>query len=178
MGGYQHTGVGAASGSGQYVEYAQMNAAIAALLPSGTKLVFPQAAAPTGWTQITTNNDCALRIVSGTGGGSYTAGQSFSSAVASGSVDGHIITLGEMPYHTHSDAGHAHQSPEGIASGYGFVSGSVYVNQMMVSSGPPVTTTTGYANLSYVGGGAAHSHTFTSAALNIKYADAIIASKN
>lgn len=37
---------------------------------SGTKMAFFQAAAPTGWTQITTHNDKALRVVSGSGGGS------------------------------------------------------------------------------------------------------------
>ena len=39
------------------------------LLASGTKSVFVQAAAPTGWTKDTGNNDAALRVVSGTGGG-------------------------------------------------------------------------------------------------------------
>ena len=32
---------------------------------SGTKVVFAQASAPTGWTQDTTHNDKALRVVSG-----------------------------------------------------------------------------------------------------------------
>lgn len=35
-----------------------------------TKLVFYQASAPTGWTKDTSQNDKALRVVSGTGGGS------------------------------------------------------------------------------------------------------------
>lgn len=38
--------------------------------PSGTKMVFFQASAPTGWTQDTTHNNKALRVVSGSGGGS------------------------------------------------------------------------------------------------------------
>jgi hypothetical protein len=39
------------------------------LVPSGTKMVFGQATAPTGWTKDTTYNDKMLRIVSGSGGG-------------------------------------------------------------------------------------------------------------
>lgn len=34
--------------------------------PSGTRLLFQQTAAPTGWTKDTTHNDKALRVVSGT----------------------------------------------------------------------------------------------------------------
>jgi len=37
--------------------------------PPGTRLVFYQAAAPTGWTLDTTNNDYMLRVVSSNGGG-------------------------------------------------------------------------------------------------------------
>jgi hypothetical protein len=38
--------------------------------PSGTVSLFYRATAPTGWTQVTTQNDKMLRVVSGTGGGS------------------------------------------------------------------------------------------------------------
>jgi hypothetical protein len=38
-------------------------------IPSGTVMVFFQSAPPTGWTQVTTQNDKALRVVSGAGGG-------------------------------------------------------------------------------------------------------------
>ncbi len=37
--------------------------------PSGTKMLFTQAAAPTGWVQDTSQNDRVIRVVSGTGGG-------------------------------------------------------------------------------------------------------------
>ena len=36
--------------------------------PSGTKMLFQQTAAPTGWTKDTGSNDVALRVVSGTVG--------------------------------------------------------------------------------------------------------------
>lgn len=37
---------------------------------AGTTLLFYQAAAPTGWTKVTTHDNKTLRVVSGTGGGS------------------------------------------------------------------------------------------------------------
>lgn len=39
------------------------------LTPAGTIMVFGQAAAPSGWTQIVADNDKILRVVSGAGGG-------------------------------------------------------------------------------------------------------------
>lgn len=43
---------------------------IATVIPVGTATVFYQAAAPIGWTKIVTQDDKALRVVSGTGGSS------------------------------------------------------------------------------------------------------------
>ncbi len=42
-------------------------------VPSGTKMLFQQTSAPTGWTKITTTNNAALRLVSGTVGSGGTA---------------------------------------------------------------------------------------------------------
>jgi len=94
--------------------------------PQGTKMVFFQASAPTGWTQDTSNNDKALRIVSGQGGGTggthalssppslahthtgaahthstpnHTHGNTIS-------VGAHTLTISQMPSHTHTDTGH------------------------------------------------------------------------
>lgn len=39
------------------------------IIPQSTPMLFLRASAPTGWTQVTTQNDKALRVVSGTGGG-------------------------------------------------------------------------------------------------------------
>lgn len=42
-------------------------------VPSGTKMLFQQTSAPTGWTKITATNNAALRVVSGTVGSGGTA---------------------------------------------------------------------------------------------------------
>ena len=60
--------------------------------PSGTKMIFQQTSAPTGWTKITTDNNKALRLVNGTvsSGGN----QSFTSAFASRTPAGNIGASG------------------------------------------------------------------------------------
>lgn len=80
-------------------------------LPSGTKLMFPQAAAPTGWTQVTddTANNRMLRVVNSTGAGT-------------GGTHSPILN-NVVPSHTHSftsgnqSADHAHYT-SGTTSGF------------------------------------------------------------
>jgi len=82
--------------------------AATASIPAGSKTNFFQAAAPTGWTQCTSYNDYAIRIVNGTGGG--TGGTvAFSTAFASqtpagtisGSVGATTLSTTQIPSHTH-----------------------------------------------------------------------------
>ena len=63
------------------------------LLPSGTRLLFHNSSAPTGWTKDTSINDSALRVVSGTPGSGGSTG--FSSALGSPSVSGSVSLSGE-----------------------------------------------------------------------------------
>jgi len=76
-------------------------------IPAGTRMLFQQTAAPTGWTKITTEDDKALRVVSGTAstGGSVAftsafAAQSVAGTIAntvSGSVGGTTLTNAQLP---------------------------------------------------------------------------------
>jgi hypothetical protein len=59
---------------------------------TGTTLLFYQASAPTGWTKVTTHDNKALRVVSGTGGGSGGT-TNFTTVFASRTVP--------LPQHTH-----------------------------------------------------------------------------
>jgi len=63
------------------------------LLPSGTRLLFHNSSAPTGWTKDTSIDDSALRVVSGTPGSGGSSG--FSSALGSPSVSGSVSLSGE-----------------------------------------------------------------------------------
>ena len=80
--------------------------------PSGTKMLFQQAAAPTGWTKDTTHNNKALRVVTGTpgSGGSRTFSDVFQNATVTGTVGNTTLTLDQIPTHTHgiTDPGHTH----------------------------------------------------------------------
>ena len=81
--------------------------------PSGTKMIFQQTNAPTGWTKITSNtNQRALRVVSGTAGsgGSHNFTSVFTSsrATSGASVSSHTLTTNEIPSHTHDTPNHTH----------------------------------------------------------------------
>jgi hypothetical protein len=129
--------------------------------PSGTVIPFYQAAAPTGWTKLVTQNDKALRVVSGAGG---VAGgtNSFSSVMAQTVVGSTTISSGTMPSHTHNiynDSTFAANAT--TASGGGAT--RMEVNNIK-------GTASGSA-----GSDGAHNHTITMA---IQYIDVILASKN
>lgn len=68
--------------------------------PADTKLLFPQATAPTGWTQDTDVNDKVIRVVDDSGTGAATGGDWEISGVTV-TVAGHALTVSEMPAHAH-----------------------------------------------------------------------------
>ena len=87
------------------------------IVPQSSASIFFQASAPTGWTKVTTHNDKALRVVSGTGGGSG-GSSSFSTVFptslrtisspnipVSGTVGGTTLTTSQLPSHTHPNGG-------------------------------------------------------------------------
>ena len=158
--------------------------AAAVVIPAGTRMLFQQTAAPTGWVKQTTYNNYALRVVSGTAstGGTVpftTAFTSYSVAIsgttgnkaAGGTVANHTLSNARIPSHTHT-----YSKPAG-GSGQGGKSGSIN------------SSTT--ANSGASGGSQAHNHGFTGAnhnhsfsgsstAVNVDviYVDVIIASKS
>jgi hypothetical protein len=141
----------------------------------GTKLLFFQASAPVGWTQVTTYNDCALRIVNGSGGGSHTSGQAFSTAFANGTVNGHSLSQAELPNcsFTETAPGHHHFIGNFVYNG-----GTGGNNGGIWGSGNPLNTESTQVSVNSGGSGMAHTHAFTSSVFNINYVDAIICTKN
>ena len=146
--------------------------------PSGTKMLFGQTAAPTGWTKITTDDDAALRIVSGTVGSGRSSGLSTALATPSvtgtiaGSTGAHTLTIAEMPTHNHSF--------NNWAAGYPWRGGS----ETSVGGDGNGGYLYGSVTVSGTGGGGSHSHSLSAtfsggtAAINVKYVDAIMASKD
>jgi len=133
--------------------------------PSGTRLLFQQTVAPTGWTKITTHNDKALRVVSGTAGSGGT--NSFSSrlnasvSTAGGAVQNHTLTTADIPSHSHGIQ---------LFAGAGGSTGPWQVTNAVAGS----------VNTYSTGSGEAHSHGFTNPSFNldVQYVDVIIAEKN
>jgi len=122
--------------------------------PSGTKMLFQQTSAPTGWTKSTSSNDVALRVVSGSvGSGGSVA---FETAFASQTIPTHTLAVTEIPSHDH--ALRERSGSSGTSMGNGFTFGSL-------------SSTSGST-----GGGQAHGH--GSIDLDVSYVDVIIATKD
>jgi len=147
--------------------------------PTGTKMLFQQTAAPTGWTKDTTHNNKALRVVSGTAGsgGSVnftTAFADYSSTATGattqgGTVGNTTLTVDQIPSHTHT-----------ITYGVNDVNGGGGTDPSYLESTGRTETTNA------TGGGQSHTHTFTGTShthgfsldISVAYVDLIIATKN
>ena len=150
----------------------QLNALVAsvALRPQmaiGTATVFYQASAPVGWTQVTTHNNKALRVVSGVGagsGGSVAFTTAFASQTPAGTVGGTALTAAQLPAHNHPIKTTANGTGGGGGAGE------------FVSAGGGTTSYTENNTPS----GATHTHTFTGTAINlaVQYVDLILASRS
>ncbi len=156
-------------------------AGAAGAFPTGTRMVFQQAAAPTGWTKDVTAalDDHALRVVTTT---AFTAGSlgtnSFSATLggsAGVSTDGYTLLTADIP-------GHTHASGSGNANMMAASTSSVIMNRLSDPGGSgdsdfesgSITITTSTATAS-TGGDGAHSHTLS---VDIQFVDLIIATKD
>lgn len=145
---------------------ATLGAAAATVIPSGTVMVFFQAVAPVGWTQITTHHNKAMRIVGGTGGGlggSVAFTTAFALQAVTGSNSATTLTEAQIPAHQHSYY---------IGSG----TGSVIPDYNPVDGNS--ISASAYTN--FTGGGGSHNHAFTGTAINlaVQYIDVILAGKD
>jgi len=135
---------------------------------SGTRILFQQTAAPTGWTKDTTHNDKALRVVNGaaSSGGSVAFTSAFTSQAISGSVGSTTLVESQIPSHTHTHRGYV------TVKG-----GSAWPNS---GGGGGATISNSGLTTTATGGGGSHNHSFSANAINlaVQYVDVIIATKN
>ena len=161
--------------------------AVAATFPAGTKLLFHQAAAPTGWTKQTTVNDAALRVVSGTTGGGTGGSVAFSTLFAagkavtlSGNVGATTLTANQGPKHYHRMAVQVNVSDMEMIRLYANTAwGAPPESALPTDSGFYEPRLTGLVT-HYTGGSQSHTHTLSgkaTIALNVKYTDVIICAK-
>ena len=93
----------AVTGTSSFTGAITMSGRLVDALPTGTKMLFQQTAAPTGWTKDVANDNKALRVVSGTAG---TGGSvAFTTAFSSQNVGGTALTTAQLPSHTHTFSG-------------------------------------------------------------------------
>ena len=139
-------------------------------LPGGTKMLFQQTAAPTGWTKDTAHTDKALRLTSGTvgTGGSVAFETAFASVTPTISMTNadHQLVTSEIPDHLHSIC---------VYSGSGGGAPSI-------TGGGSTPGCVGYSNSGGTGGNGSHSHSNTAASsainLDVNFVDVIIATKD
>lgn len=143
---------------------------------SGTKMIFRQSSAPTGWTKETSNDDAALRVVSGAvgTGGATNFSASFGGSATTGS---HTLTTSQMPAHNHAvyDPGHRHQQRGStIQNFFAGIDNSSAMQADSRATGVYTEYSGTGISLYNTGGGQGHSHTMP----NLKYVDVIVATKD
>jgi hypothetical protein len=167
-------------------------------IPSGTRMIFYQASAPTGWTKVTDSfiNNTAMRIVTGSGGGAYSSGSSFTTifttnrVTTGGSVQATTLTSSQIPAHSHSgstgsagshshsgstgvqDRNHTHTGATSEAGGhnhsYTFYGPGGSGNELEQSGGPDGSRLQRYDT--GTGGVGNHAHGFTTAGISNDHA--------
>lgn len=148
--------------------------------PSGTKSIFFQAAAPTGWTKDTTHNDKAIRIVTGTGGGSG-GSSAFTTVFGKTATDSHTSTLAESASHDHGGATgndspvhtHSYLQPGGTAFQAVSSPGSAVPGSSTQQTGNPSVNHT--HSITSAGGGGGHTHPMD---IRVTYIDCLVCTKN
>lgn len=133
--------------------------------PAGTKMLFQQTSAPTGWTKVTTTDNAALRLVSGTVSSGGTV--DFTTAFAANSVGATTLSTAQLASHNHYVG-----LDLGSATGQFGSTGLAANRSSFVFCG----TNNNGPNTSSTGSGSSHTHSYQS--LAVKYVDVIIASKD
>jgi hypothetical protein len=131
--------------------------------PSGTKMLFVQTSAPTGWTKDTDQNDKALRIVSGT---ASTGGTSpFSTVFGKTGTDNYTLTAADIPSHNHV-------LNLGDSNNIAAPGGGAFLQTAGSGQGYSLT---GVPTISSTGGSGAHAHGID---IRVQYVDVIKATKD
>ena len=155
---------------------------------SGTRMLFQQTTAPSGWTKDSSRNNRALRIVNGSvgdgGGNGFAEVLNSTVTTSNGSVSNHTLTESQIPSHYHfafrsgNHGQHRNGSPM-TANNYpssGSGAGNLYESYNITARNevPNVGRT------SNAGSTSGHNHGFTNPNfnLNVAYQDVIIAQKN
>lgn len=130
---------------------------------SGTSMLFIQAAAPVGWTKSITHNDKALRIVSGTGGG--TGGT-------------HDLSSPPSTAHVHSGPSHVHPLPLGADATRLYWDKNATSGSLVATSGVASTASATVSKLISEAGGTEDTGSSGPTAFAPAYVDSLICTKD
>lgn len=149
---------------------------------ANTSTVFRQSSAPTGWTKVTTYNDAAFRVVSGSIGQQATAGNEFTTLLSSRTIARANLPNAALTVTgtTTTDGNHTHTIT--IPLGGMFGTGSYVQNTTDSDSNSLTRTTTASGNHNHNVSGYTNSInggvTQTTMNFNVNYVDLIIATKD
>lgn len=153
--------------------------------PSGTKMLFVQTSAPPGWTKLTTADNAALRVVSGTAGsgGSMNFTTAFTARSVSGAVGDTALTADQIPAHRHNmfdiyDTTQFYELGDYPSNTPAWGSNSGGNTEYSMNTNLSQNASVGITGAT--GGGLSHTHSFFGSAIDfaVKYVDAIIAQKD
>ncbi len=149
----------------------QLTGSVGASLDAGAGLPFYNPTAPTGWTKQTNNDDFALRIVTGSSGGSSAGTSAFSDIFKA-----RTISAANVPDLTITviDPGHAHV----IGNAAGVQSGGSPQVAVPQTTGSNTSTQSAVTGISAAFGSTARGGAQTAMDFAVKYMDMIICVKN
>lgn len=166
------------------------------LYPAGTVKLFYQASAPTGWTRVATQNNKALRVVSGAGGGSGGT-TNFTTVLSTGSGNLSVTVNNTFPVQVVPGLGQnignttlaLSQLPDHVHAGLTGTPGGSGATPFSNAGGRLVFGSTPTSGMIESTGGGAHTHPFSGSAtmnetrifglnLSVQYIDTIICSLN
>jgi hypothetical protein len=147
------------------ITWKRVGAAPPPTFPAGTRMLFQQSTAPTGWTKDVSINDRALRVVSGAVG--LGGSVNFSTLFARTAVDSMTLVASQMPSHAHSTYINSSLYAADI-QGLHVTNDSMDTTLIRLSSALSVQTTS-------QGGNGSHTHGLD---LRLAYVDVIIARKD
>lgn len=146
---------------------------------SGTRMIFQQTSAPTGWTKVTSGIDNhALRVVTGSAGSgganAFTTAFNDAQTTENAGLHNHDITVNNHTLNISRMPSHSHQLQE---ARYGVAPGGL--NGLAFTGGFRGLTNTGGSQAHNHGASSAnagvHNHTFN---LDVQYLDVIVAEKD
>lgn len=103
-------------------------------IPSGSKTIWYNASAPSGWTAVALN-DYAIKIVTNGGGAVASGSVAYSTLFARTATDAHALTSAEMPAHTHQVSGYGNSGTGNTSTFFTTDSGTDLVTLTSTTAG-------------------------------------------